>query len=198
MMTNRQKEILTSGLVTAGLGFGAYYFYTILVRQLKQTPVDAPPVLKNALTPGNQSSNITNEPLNPQTGTKSGGQSLQYTPLSTYNYTNWAEMIHDAMRPFTRNAFGQILAVFQKLQTQGDVRGVAVMFQALYDIDFWSFLQDGYGAWILGNGLSSEHLNILKDYVSKLPNGAPAAKKETAKKSAVKGIEWQKKYINYQ
>ena len=173
-MTATQKNIVTKGVVVSVVGFSAYYLYTVWARQLgiaaSGTNVAAPTILNDLQNPKNPNSNIVNAPLNNE-GKKAGGDSLYYTPLNTFNLINWSETIHDAMRPFATNAYGQILNVFKNVRTQGDAKALAVIFQSLYDIDFWVFLQSGYGSWILGNGLSDAHLQELKNFITKLPSG---------------------------
>ena len=160
-MTAGQKEIITKGVVISAVGFGAYYLYTIFARQVglvtSTANVDAPKSLF--------------APLSKQQGTVNN---------STANLVDLSTVAHDiyyALHTFMFDDWATVWASFQKLKSQEDVTAMAQLFYGSYGVDLWSYLQDGGGIWILGDGLSDVHLQQLHTYVNALPSSSSSSSK---------------------
>jgi len=158
-MTAGQRDIITKGAVIGVVGFGAYYLYTVLLRQTGQITSTSNVPAPNAL-------------INP---------SAPQNAADLQKLTSAATAIYNALHYFWSDDWGTIWKTFQTLKTQEDVAAVAAIFSGQYNTDFWSYLQDGGGLWILGDGLSDTHLNQLHSYVNSLPSINPnAASKDAA------------------
>jgi hypothetical protein len=168
-MTSTQKNTITKGMVAAGLGFGAYYFFTVYVRQIGVATSLSTIKPPNAITKA-----ISLLKQNKTGDTASGGNSGKLSPSQYTLLSGYAKTIYEALHYVWSDDWNTIWSTFQKLQSQADVTNLVIIFTALYNLDLWTYLQDGNGYWVLGDGLSDSHLQQLQDYVDKLPKLKPA------------------------
>ena len=172
-MTSEQKNIVTKGVVVGVVGFGAYYLYTVFARQMgivtSTANVAAP---KSLFAPLSKTDTTVN---------KSTTSTASLVDLSTV-----AHDIYYALHYFWADDWATVWAGFQKMKTQDDVTAMAQLFYGSYGVDLWSYLQDGGGIWILGDGLSDVHLQQLHAYVEGLPGSASTKKGDTGKKNTKK------------
>ena len=161
-MTATQKNIVTKGVVVSVVGFGAYYLYTVWARQLgiatSTSNITAPKSLFAPLSDSTKKGNTTTT-------------ATDYVTLSTI-----AHDIYYALHYVWVDDWATVWASFQKMKTQEDVTAMAQIFYGTYGADLWTYLQDGGGVWILGDGLSDVHLQQLHTYVSSLPVSSSSSK----------------------
>lgn len=152
-MTKAQKNIIK---VVAGgvIIYGLIYIWKKVQFTIQPPAVAPPPVLDATNT------------QTPTSKTKEGKKKT-YT-LSNTRALLLAKIIIDALNTPFSDDWAAIQNVFLELHTQGDVSKLALTFHNDYDRDLWTWLQSGRGL-LPTDGLSTDHLNFLKDYVSKLP-----------------------------
>ena len=93
--------------------------------------------------------------------------SYTYT-LSQIDADNLAATIYDAMGYITDD-FSSIMGAIKQCQTLGDVAEVKLGFQNAYNVDFWTYLEQGKGI-LPENGLSGDQMTEINDYINSLPN----------------------------
>ena len=171
-MTATQKNIVTKGVVVSVVGFGAYYLYSIWARQLgiatSTSNITAPKSLFAPLSDSTKKGNTTTT-------------ATDYVTLSTI-----AHDIYYALHYVWVDDWATVWASFQKMKTQEDVTAMAQIFYGTYGADLWTYLQDGGGIWILGDGLSDVHLQQLHTYVSSLPAGSSSKLNNNTNKNQTK------------
>ena len=171
-MTATQKNIVTKGVVVSVVGFGAYYLYSVWARQLgiatSTSNITAPKSLFTPLSDSTKKGNTTTT-------------DTDYVTLSTI-----AHDIYYALHYVWVDDWATVWASFQKMKTQEDVTAMAQIFYGTYGADLWTYLQDGGGIWILGDGLSDVHLQQLHTYVSSLPAGSSSKLNNNTNKNQTK------------
>jgi len=151
-MTKTQQNIIK--LVAGGvIIYGIWYTWNKVLVTINPKPVSAPASL-DLLTSRNPSSKT------PQ------GKKKTYT-VSKYRIPLLAQNIYKALDAIF-GGWNEILAIFLEIKTQGDASALALSFYSQYQIDLWTYLQKGQNI-LPTDGLSTDHLNYLKDYVTKLP-----------------------------
>lgn len=113
---------------------------------------------------------VSNEITDPKSAFKPGY--WQQYNMFTYAITEgqakeYAKTIYNAFTLFNDD-FNAIMGVFGQLKTKANVSFLAWEFSKLYSEDLLTFLTNG-GGILPWDGLSTEHLNQVIDYVRKLP-----------------------------
>ena len=88
--------------------------------------------------------------------------------ISQYDADNLAATIYDALGYFADD-FETVLGAIKECQTLGDVAEVNLSFHNSYNIDLWTYLQNGK-AMLPNNGLDGDQMTQINDYINSLPS----------------------------
>ncbi len=157
MSDSKKVGAVSSEQVKAGLYITGGLIGLVLVGKLfTKLGLGADPAAGDATDPGS--------PWKPNYWQQFSSYSYAITQQQAEQYS---KSIHDSFT-ITQDDFNRIKSVFFALRTKANVSYLSYIFTAMYNEDLLSFLGNG-GGILPWDGLGTSQMQILIDYVNKLP-----------------------------